>query len=87
MEIPAVVGTKTATKEIQNGDFIIVDGIKGEVHINPTKEVIEQYEQKQVRFEEKKAEWAKLVNEKTITADGHYVELAANIGTPKILKV
>ena len=86
MEIPAVVGTKTATKEIHHGDLIIVDGIKGEVHINPTREVIAQYEKKQVRFEEKKAEWAKLINEQTITADGHYVELAANIGTSEDLE-
>ena len=67
MEIPAVVGTKTATTEIQHGDLIIVDGIKGEVHINPTVEVIDKYKEKHVRFEEKKAVWAKLVNEKTIT--------------------
>ena len=36
MEIPAVVGTKLATKDIQHDDLIIVDGIKGEIHINPT---------------------------------------------------
>ena len=86
MEIPAVVGTKMATTEIQHGDLIIVDGIKGEVHINPTREVIAKYEKKQVRFEEKKAEWAKLINEQTITSDGHYVELAANIGTSEDLE-
>ncbi|OCA86050.1 phosphoenolpyruvate--protein phosphotransferase [Bacillus sp. FJAT-27225] len=85
MEIPAVVGTKTATAEIQDGDVIIVDGLKGEVHINPTPAVIQQYKQEQVRFEEQKAEWAKLVNEKTVSADGHHVELAANIGTPNDL--
>ena len=86
MEIPAVVGTKSATKEIQNGDLIILDGLKGEVHINPTPEVVAQYRREQVRFEEQKAEWAKLVNEKTVSVDGQYVELAANIGTPKDLE-
>ncbi len=86
MEIPAVVGTKTATEEIHNGDVIIVDGLKGEVHINPAQEVIDQYKQEQIRYEEQKAEWAKLVNEKTVSADGHHVELAANIGTPKDLE-
>ena len=40
----------------------------------------------QQNFEKQKAEWAKLVNEKTITADGHHVELAANIGTPEDLE-
>ena len=86
MEIPAVVGTKTATADIQNGDVIIVDGLKGEVHINPSQEVIEQYKQEQIRYEAQKAEWAKLVNERTVSADGHHVELAANIGTPKDLE-
>lgn len=85
MEIPAVVGTKTATVEIQHGDFIIVDGLKGEVYVNPTLELIAQYEQEQIRFEEQKAEWAKLLTEKTISVDGHHVELAANIGTPNDL--
>ncbi|WP_019242498.1 MULTISPECIES: phosphoenolpyruvate--protein phosphotransferase [Bacillus] len=86
MEIPAVVGTKQATTSIQNGDVIIVDGLSGEVHINPTPELISEYEQKAQKYEEQKAEWAKLVNEKTVSKDGHHVELVANIGTPKDIK-
>lgn len=86
LEIPAVVGTKKATKEIENGDLIIVDGIKGEVHINPTPEMVDRFEKEQIRFEEQKVEWAKLIDEKTISADGHHVELGANIGTPQDLK-
>ncbi|MBT2683588.1 phosphoenolpyruvate--protein phosphotransferase [Bacillus sp. ISL-37] len=86
MEIPAVVGTKAATEEINNGDIVVVDGLNGEVHFNPTPEVLEAYKKVQEDFEKQKAEWAKLVNEKSVTADGHHVELAANIGTPKDLK-
>ncbi|MBD3106920.1 phosphoenolpyruvate--protein phosphotransferase [Bacillus sp. AGMB 02131] len=86
MEIPAVVGTKEATSAIQNGDIIIVDGLDGQVHINPTPELIAEYEQKAKAYEEQKAEWAKLVNEKTVSKDGHHVELVANIGTPKDIK-
>ncbi|MBU8733172.1 phosphoenolpyruvate--protein phosphotransferase [Cytobacillus oceanisediminis] len=86
MEIPAVVGTKESTKQIKNGDLVIVDGLKGLVHINPTPEAIAEYKEEHRKFEDQKAEWAKLVNEKSVTADGHHVELAANIGTPKDLK-
>jgi len=86
MEIPAVVGTKTATEEINNGDLVVVDGLKGEVHINPTPELVEQYRKTHEEYEVQKAEWAKLVNEPTVSADDHHVELAANIGTPKDLK-
>ncbi|WP_318504983.1 phosphoenolpyruvate--protein phosphotransferase [Bacillus sp. T3] len=85
MEIPAVVGTKSATESIKNGDLVIVDGLGGEVHINPSEELVKQYEQKHADFEAQKAEWAKLVNEQTLSADGHHVELAANIGTPNDL--
>ncbi|MFD0825499.1 phosphoenolpyruvate--protein phosphotransferase [Neobacillus sp. M.A.Huq-85] len=85
MEIPAVVGTKTATEEINHGDLVVVDGLKGEVHINPTPEVVEQFRKMAEEYEIQKAEWAKLVNEKTVSADGHHVELAANIGTPNDL--
>ncbi|UOE56942.1 phosphoenolpyruvate--protein phosphotransferase [Cytobacillus oceanisediminis] len=86
MEIPAVVGTKESTKQIKNGDLVIVDGLKGLVHINPTPEAVAEYKEEHRKFEDQKAEWAKLVNEKSVTADGHHVELAANIGTPKDLK-
>ncbi|WP_026566281.1 phosphoenolpyruvate--protein phosphotransferase [Bacillus sp. UNC41MFS5] len=86
MEIPAVVGTKAATEEINNGDLVIVDGLKGEVHINPTPELVEQYRKIHNEYEVQKAEWAKLVNEPTVTNDDHHVELVANIGTPKDLK-
>lgn len=85
LEIPAVVGTKESTKVIENGDLIIVDGLKGLVHINPTPEVVKNYQEEQQKYEEQKAEWGKLVHEKTVSADGHHVELAANIGTPKDL--
>ncbi|PFG06927.1 phosphoenolpyruvate--protein phosphotransferase [Bacillus sp. es.034] len=86
MEIPAVVGTKSITSSVENGDMIIVDGLNGEVHINPTPEVIEEYKKEYARYEEQKAEWAKLVNEPTVSKDGEHVELAANIGTPKDLE-
>ncbi|MCR8849166.1 phosphoenolpyruvate--protein phosphotransferase [Rossellomorea sp. SC111] len=86
MEIPAVVGTKAITSSVENGDMIIVDGLNGEVHINPTPEVIEEYKKEHARYEEQKAEWAKLVDEPTVSKDGEHVELAANIGTPKDLE-
>lgn len=86
LEIPAVVGTKTVTAEVKNGDIVIVDGLDGQVIINPSPELLAQYEQKRARYEAQKAEWAKLVHEATVTADGIHVELAANIGTPDDVK-
>ncbi|WP_099353627.1 phosphoenolpyruvate--protein phosphotransferase [Fredinandcohnia onubensis] len=86
MEIPAVVGTKTVTSDIENGVMVIVDGLDGAVIVNPSEEVLAQYRQKKEQYEAQKAEWAKLKNEKTVTSDGEHVELAANIGTPEDVK-
>jgi phosphotransferase system enzyme I (PtsI) len=86
LEIPAVVGTKESTEVIQNGDLLIVDGVRGLVHINPTPEVVGEYEEELRSHEIQKLEWAKLVYEKTFTADQFFVELAANIGTPDDLE-
>nr|WP_309099895.1 phosphoenolpyruvate--protein phosphotransferase [Fredinandcohnia onubensis] len=86
MEIPAVVGTKTVTSDIENGVMVIVDGLDGAVIVNPSEDVLAQYRQKKEQYEAQKAEWAKLKNEKTVTSDGEHVELAANIGTPEDVK-
>ncbi|ANF45301.1 phosphoenolpyruvate--protein phosphotransferase [Priestia megaterium] len=86
MEIPAVVGTKTVMEDIQNGVLVIIDGLDGEVIVDPSEETVKAYEKKAAEYAEQKAEWAKLVNEKTVSADDHHVELAANIGTPEDVK-
>ncbi|MFY0544063.1 phosphoenolpyruvate--protein phosphotransferase [Brevibacillus sp. H7] len=82
MEIPAVVGMSDITEQLQTGDLIIVDGLEGEVHVRPDQAVIQAYEAKQQAYLQQKEEWARLVQEATVTADGHRVELAANIGNP-----
>ncbi|ALS78697.1 phosphoenolpyruvate--protein phosphotransferase [Planococcus kocurii] len=83
LEIPAVVGAKTAMADIQNGTIIIVDGLDGKILIAPEDSVIEEYKNKQADFDKQKAQWAVLKNKATITADGQAIELGANIGTPK----
>lgn len=83
LEIPAVVGSKVVMESIQNGDLVIVDGLDGEVIVNPSEEVLRSYQEKKQKFEEQKAIWAQLKDEPTFTSDNHQVELVANIGTPK----
>ncbi|MEK4030460.1 phosphoenolpyruvate--protein phosphotransferase [Pseudobacillus sp. FSL P4-0506] len=83
LEIPAVVGTKTALNDIENGMMLIIDGQEGKVIIDPELTVIKEYEEKKAAYEAYKAELAELVNVPTASADGCRVELAANIGTPE----
>ena len=86
LEIPAVVGTSTITEEVKNGDILILDGLEGVVYVNPDEATTAELKEKHAKFEAQKAEWAKLVTEKSVTQDGHEVLLAANIGTPADLE-
>ena len=86
LEIPAIVGTKEVTSIAKDGDIIIVDGLSGEVFLNPSEEVVAEYRAKAEAFAAQQAEWEKLKDSKTYTKDGHQVEMAANIGTPKDLE-
>ncbi|AWE07134.1 phosphoenolpyruvate--protein phosphotransferase [Lysinibacillus sp. 2017] len=83
MGIPAIVGTTTATKIVQNGDFIILNGDSGEIFINPTQELIDHYKEKKAKFEVQMKALERLKNKPTITVDGIRIEIAANIGTPQ----
>jgi len=85
LEIPAVVACKTITEEVKDGDLIVLDGIEGTVMINPDEATVKEYETKRAEFVAYKEELKKLVNEKTVTTDGHHVELVANIGSAKDL--
>ncbi|EUJ19769.1 phosphoenolpyruvate--protein phosphotransferase [Listeria aquatica] len=85
LEIPAVVGTKEVTADTKKDEMVIIDGLEGNVIINPSDDQIAHYKKIQSDFELQKAEWEKLKNESTVSKDGVHVELAANIGTPNDL--
>lgn len=86
LEIPAIVGTGTISEEVSDGDMLLVDGIEGTVLIGPSEDEVAEYAAKAEQFESLKAEWEKLKDEPTLTADGKQLELAGNIGTPRDLE-
>ncbi|HDA1994028.1 TPA: phosphoenolpyruvate--protein phosphotransferase [Staphylococcus aureus] len=85
LEIPAIVGTKSITQEVKQGDMIIVDGLNGDVIVNPTEDELIAYQDKRERYFSDKKELQKLRDADTVTVDGVHAELAANIGTPNDL--
>lgn len=86
LEIPAIVGTKEITAKVNAGDILAVNGIEGDVIINPTDDQAAEFQEAAAAYAAQKAEWEKLKEAKTETADGVHFELAANIGTPKDLE-
>lgn len=82
LEIPAVVGSGSATTDIQEGEMVIIDGINGDALVDPTDAELADYKQKAADFAAQKEEWARLKDAKSVSADGKEVLLGANIGTP-----
>ncbi|MFG3611976.1 phosphoenolpyruvate--protein phosphotransferase [Rummeliibacillus stabekisii] len=83
MEIPAVVGAKTATKDIQQGSLVIVDGSKGDVIVDAEPEIVGTYQTAQKAYLEERAYFEQFKGEPSISRDGHHVEIAGNIGKPE----
>lgn len=80
LEIPAVVGCGDILSAVNQGDTLVLDAVEGNVIINPDEAVIKEYEAKAKAFAEEKEALKVLVNAKSVTTDGHEVELAGNIG-------
>ncbi|WP_125702814.1 phosphoenolpyruvate--protein phosphotransferase [Lacticaseibacillus daqingensis] len=85
LEIPAVVGTQDITASVVADQMLTVDGLTGDVTIDPTPEQVEASAKEAKAYADQKAEWALLKSAKSVTADGKHFDVAANIGTPKDL--
>ena len=83
LNIPAVVGTQTATADMAEGSTVVVNGNQGQVLLDPSEaELTTAREQMQARIANQER-LAKLQHTVTTSADGVGVTLAANIGTPQ----
>ncbi|QED46844.1 phosphoenolpyruvate--protein phosphotransferase [Cytobacillus dafuensis] len=82
MGIPAIVGTKNASKNITNGSPLIIDGLKGKVIVNATEDVQARYRASSKELEKDNELLKKYITLPSISADGHIVEIAGNIGNP-----
>lgn len=86
LEIPAVVGTNTITQDAKEGETISLDGIDGNVIVDPTEADIANTKKLAAKFADEKAEWAKLRDSATVSADNKHFTVGANIGTPNDMK-
>ncbi|CAM4238985.1 phosphoenolpyruvate--protein phosphotransferase [Paenibacillus phoenicis] len=82
MGIPAIVGSADVMESVRHNDLLILDGHEGVLLVNPSRELVAEYEDRRREEAQKKREWALLVGQPTVTGDGQRVLLAGNIGSP-----
>ncbi len=83
LEIPAVLSVENATGILKNGDFVIVDGSKGDVISDPDGETVKEYTEKREKFLQERRELEQYRGKKTVNANGTEYELVCNIGKPQ----
>ena len=83
LELPAIVGTNDITKQVSNGDILILDAINNKIIVNPSDAQLEEAKSIRDNFFAEKEELAKLKDLPAITLDEHHVEVCGNIGTVK----
>jgi phosphoenolpyruvate-protein phosphotransferase (PTS system enzyme I) len=79
LKLPAVVGLHTATRQIQTGDTLAIDGYAGTVTINPAKDTLAALDAKARRFKEFEERLAGIATLPAETKDKKHIELSANI--------
>ncbi|MDR6225757.1 phosphoenolpyruvate--protein phosphotransferase [Desmospora profundinema] len=80
--IPAVLGLGESLERIEEGDTVIVDGESGDITLHPDTETQQQAEAEMKRQREVREQALKRADEDAFTADGHRIQVFANIGSP-----
>jgi phosphoenolpyruvate-protein phosphotransferase (PTS system enzyme I) len=79
LRIPAIVGLKTISSELQTGQYALLDGFNGVIIINPTDQTLHEYGKiikKQTSLEEKLRD---MQDKPATTLDGTSIILSANV--------
>ncbi len=83
LDIPAVVGARSASQLIRQDDWIIIDGDAGVVLVNPSPIILAEYGFKQRQAEVERKRLSRLRHTPAVTLDGHKIELLSNIEMPE----
>ena len=83
LDIPAVVGARSASQLIQQDDWVIIDGDAGVVIVDPSPIMLSEYSFKQRQGQVERERLARLRHTPAVTLDGQKIELLANIEMPE----
>ena len=84
--VPAVVGVRSLTEGLNEGDTLLVDGFEGLVIINPSETTLFRYGKLGIRRKKLKDLVEEDAKEPALTKDGQPFQLYANADTPEEVK-
>jgi phosphotransferase system enzyme I (PtsI) len=83
LNIPSIVALQRARDLINDGELIIIDGSLGVVIVNPSKEILAEYELRQNQWGLEQQKLKRIKSTKSVTMDGTAIDLYANIEVPE----
>ena len=83
LNLPAIVGLRTATQELHGGESAVLDGSTGVIAINPTHHDLELYRERDRQQKVADAELQRLASLEAVTTDGVHITLRANVDLPE----
>lgn len=83
MDIPAVVGARSASQLVRQDDWVIIDGDAGVMIVDPSPIILAEYGFKQRQGELERGRLSRLRHTPAVTLDGQKIELLANIELPE----
>ena len=83
LNIPSIVALQRARDLINDGELIIVDGSLGVVIVNPSKDILAEYELRQNEWMLEQQKLKRIKSAKAVTMDGTTIDLYANIEVPE----
>lgn len=87
LDIPALVGMQDISSKVKGGEKAIIDGDEGIIILDPSDDLIAEYEIKVKEQKEKRERLQEVKDKEAITNDGKKVEVSANIGNIEDLKI
>jgi phosphotransferase system enzyme I (PtsI) len=81
--LPAVVGLRDATERLHGNEHVILDGTSGVLVVDPTPTQAANYRERRAREVEDAAALQTLAGAESVTLDGHWVTLRANVDLPE----
>jgi phosphotransferase system enzyme I (PtsI) len=81
--LPAVLGLRDATSQMDGTERVVLDGAAGKLSINPTESELKEYRRRARREAEAQAELRQFATVEPVTKDGTRITIYANVDLPE----
>lgn len=84
--VPTIINAEGILEAVQHGETVILDAVKGIIHVRPEQQLIEKYGFRIEEYENYQQKLHTIKHKQAVTRDGYSIKLSANIAAAKNLE-